>query len=238
MGSLRIMTYNVKGLSLDADGVAEVIRSADAEIVAIQEPPLWWWGIRRFRRLARSIGYEAVTARGLARTTALLVRGDVLDEARHIRPVALSSRISRFRLGWPTPRGYSRMTIRSISVFNVHLSLFAQERAKHVDRIAEAVLQTGANRCVLVGDLNETPDGPAWAAFCPPLRDAGEHLDDPTFPAKAPKRRIDGVLVGEDFAVTRIETIRSDSTAIASDHLPIVVTVTCGPAARAIEAQS
>lgn len=238
MTSLRIMTYNVKGLSLDTDAVAAVIRNVDAEVVAIQEPPLWWWGIRRFRAFAKSLGYEAVTVRGLARTTSLLVRRDVLDEARHIRPVPLSSRISRFRWGWPTPRGYSRMTIRGISIFNVHLSLFGRERAKHVDRIVEAIWQTGPNRCILLGDINETPDGPAWKAFCPPLRDAGEHVDAPTFPAHGPRRRIDGVLVGEDFTVTSIATMVNDTTAIASDHVPIVATVTCGPAARMLTAHS
>ena len=74
--ALRLLTYNVKHLALDRDGVVTVLGDADADVVAVQEPPR---GIFRYRlhQVARAAGLRvALRGRG-ARTTAFLVRADL-----------------------------------------------------------------------------------------------------------------------------------------------------------------
>jgi endonuclease/exonuclease/phosphatase family metal-dependent hydrolase len=86
---------------------------------------------------------------------------------------------------------------------------------------------------VLAGDLNEEPGGRAWEIFAAGgLNDAWAKAQgyggEATFPAKAPHKRIDAVLVSEGIEVTWAgvpEEIGESVLAGASDHCPVVATL-------------
>jgi endonuclease/exonuclease/phosphatase family metal-dependent hydrolase len=56
----------------------------------------------------------------------------------------------------------------------------------------------------------------------------GAELDQPTFPASAPRRRIDTVLVPRDWRVSVVspsDIVGETDLIAATDHLPVVVDV-------------
>ncbi len=77
---------------------------------------------------------------------------------------------------------------------------------------------------VVAGDLNETPDGPAWAR----LRAAGFADEGDrswrTFPADRPAKRLDALLVRGDVRVLSHGDpgLPADLLAAASDHRPVL----------------
>jgi endonuclease/exonuclease/phosphatase family metal-dependent hydrolase len=116
---------------------------------------------------------------------------------------------------------------RLLGVVGCHLSLVPERRVEEVRRVvAAAAMLRGP--VVLAGDLNERPDGPSWAV----LRAAG--FEDPgadpgrpdweTFPADAPRRRIDALLVRGDVRVLEHGDpgVATDLLTRASDHRPVL----------------
>ena len=218
------MTYNVKALSVDAEAAAQVIRDADPDVLGIQEPPRGPVGARRLRRFAAEVGMRPVVVGHGARTTALLVadrRADTVEAAAGVRLPVLGR---RQLIAPPIPRGYARATVAGVPVVVVHLSLDPAERARHVTRILTDVkMRLDAGRqCVVVGDLNERPDGPAWARFGVHLRDAATD-PQPTFNALRPHQRIDAVLVSDGLRVVESQVPDGQAAERGSDHRPVVV---------------
>ncbi|MGH8970457.1 MAG: endonuclease/exonuclease/phosphatase family protein, partial [Actinomycetes bacterium] len=72
------------------------------------------------------------------------------------------------------------------------------------------------------GDLNEAPGQRAWTA----LHDGGLRDPDPasgpTFPATAPRKRIDAVLVSDEVEVVDYRVVDEPGVARASDHRPVL----------------
>lgn len=112
----------------------------------------------------------------------------------------------------------------SLRVWNTHLGLKAEER----ERQAAHILSHGfLADTVFCGDMNENTLGKGMRQVLAALGEAPDArvCDDPSFPAGAPKRRIDHVFAGGDFEMTRCEVVRTETTAVASDHLPIVAEI-------------
>lgn len=109
----------------------------------------------------------------------------------------------------------------TIRVWNTHLGLKAEER----ERQAAHILSGGiAPDTIFCGDMNENTLGKGMQQVLAALGEAPDArvCDDPSFPAGAPKRRIDHVFAGSDYEVIRCEVVRTEVTRVASDHLPIV----------------
>ena len=229
---IRVLSYNIKELKLDAEAVVTVLRESGADVVALQEATRHPTGRRRMRRLARRAGMTCVVAGGGpfgSFTTALFVRADLAGRVVQAtgRPLRWKWWYRRARLVWPTRRGYAVVDTGDVVVLSVHLGLDPRERAAHCRQLQEVVERLGPQRCVLVGDLNETPDGPSWAALGEHLRDAALESrapggDLPTFSVGRPRRRIDAVLVGRDIEVRRVKTVRSEAALRGSDHFPVL----------------
>ena len=236
MPVLRVMTYNLKGLQLDAAAAAAVVRAADPDVVGVQEPPRGPLGRWRLRRFARDAGLRVAVGHGGARTTALLVapRAANVQDARAVRLPWFGPR--ERRTAW-TRRGYSVATVDGVRVVSVHLSLDRLERARHLTRILAEVRAT-EGPCVVVGDLNEQPGGETWGRLGALLRDAhgdasggagGAALSDGrpeparTFSAVRPRRRIDAVLASPGLVPLGARVPDGDAARRASDHLPVVV---------------
>lgn len=229
---IRVLSYNIKELKVDADAVRAVLRESGADVVAIQEATRHPTGRRRMHRLAQSVGMTCAVAGGGpfgSFTTALFVRPNLAGRVVRAsgRPLPWKWWYRRARLVWPTRRGYAVVDTGDLAVVSVHLGLDPRERADHCRRLQTVVERLGPERCVVVGDLNEPPDGPAWAMLGEHLRDAALEVQDPaavqpTFSVARPRRRIDAVLVGADVEVVRVETVRSPAAMRGSDHFPVL----------------
>jgi endonuclease/exonuclease/phosphatase (EEP) superfamily protein YafD len=96
-----------------------------------------------------------------------------------------------------------------------HLSIHADEAGRQLAAVVEALVHRPGPR-LLLGDLNLHP----WDVL-PRVRGAGLSLagGPPTFPAVAPRIRIDHVAHGPELRVTRVEVPETP----VSDHRPLVV---------------
>jgi endonuclease/exonuclease/phosphatase family metal-dependent hydrolase len=76
--------------------------------------------------------------------------------------------------------------------------------------------------------MNDVPGSPAWRLLSEgaDLVDSGAATGEPTFPARAPKRRIDAVMVDPRCTIDAYQVYDHPRAVQASDHRPLVVDVT------------
>ncbi|GIG40537.1 endonuclease/exonuclease/phosphatase family protein [Cellulomonas phragmiteti] len=222
IGTLRVMTYNLRGLREEVDALVEVVRAARPDVLAVQEPPRGLRGRVRLRRFAARTGLRVAVGGGGARTTALLV-----VPHRSVRGA------TALRLPWRpglTRRGAATARVDGVRVVVVHLGLRASERSRHVDLLTRRLLHGSDGPVVVAGDLNERPGGPSWVALTAgggALQDAASvaDADHPTYPADVPRVRIDVVLVDRRLPVLGAHVPDAAAVGVASDHRPLVVDV-------------
>ena len=238
---LRLMTYNIQAGGGNLDGIAEVIRSSGATLVALQEVDVHW---------DKRSGF-ADQATELAKTLDLQVRFAPIyrlpgaDSASPPREygVALLSRypivaftnhaITRLSTqgssASPTPMpGFLEVMIdvggRRVRVFNTHLDYRGDPTVRR-QQVSEslAIIGNSATPVLMFGDLNAVPSAPELQPLFERLRDgwpdtAGRGF---TYPAVNPVRRIDYVLASDHFRVISARVPDSQ----ASDHRPVVMDV-------------
>ncbi len=236
--SLRVLTYNIKSLTLDWSAARRVVTDATPDVVLIQEAPRWLTGPRRMRRFARECGLHVVVGGWRGRGTAILLRPALLPRLAAAQAVAVESRFARFHRGWPTARGYVLVRIAPpgntpssagprtpdvLTLVSAHFSADAAARARH-RRVYRDLVLLEAPALVLGGDLNENPRGPSISALIPPLRHADPE-QGPTSPVREPRTRLDAFLVGDAVAVGSAEVLQGPDVLTGSDHRPVVITV-------------
>lgn len=223
--AVRVVSYNVRDLLDDRDAVAHVVRSCRPDVLCLQEAPRRPLTAHRLRRLARETALRWVCGGRASGGTAVLVhpRLEVVDAEAHQLPVA--GRLTR-------RRGYATASVRTpeggeLTAVSLHLSLRDDERVRHVGAVLDRLSATG-RALVVAGDLNEGPGGPAWDALGRGLTDAGAAGAALTYPARAPRHRIDAVFVSGGVEVVdvhvagAVERLDADVLTAASDHLPLV----------------
>jgi endonuclease/exonuclease/phosphatase family metal-dependent hydrolase len=223
---LRLLSYNVHGLSDDQDALAAVVRAAEPDVVVIQEAP------RRFRWRSKCAA--------LAGRFGLVVAGGGLPALGNLVLTSLRVRAHEETcLRYPlTPGRHMRGAVlvrcsvggTRFVVAGSHLATDATERPGQADFLRKALAEVGEP--LLVGlDLNEGPDGSAWRSLTEGagLVDAAVAVgrpDQPTFPVAAPRRRIDAVLVDPRCEVVDYRVFDPPEARRASDHFPLLVDVT------------
>lgn len=206
------MAWNVRGLKDDRGALVRVLRGLSPDVLALTEPPRGPFGRARLARFADASGLVVVAR---VRTCALLVRADLpTTGARQVR------------LPWTpglTRRGVAVGDVAGVRVHVVHLGIRAREHARHTERLARLVAAS-PGPCVVAGDLNEGPSGSSWRSLRRFLTDLAPG-SGPTYPAAAPRLRIDAVLGRGLVAVggTRAAADRAGDLAAATDHLPVTV---------------
>jgi endonuclease/exonuclease/phosphatase family metal-dependent hydrolase len=215
--SVRVVSYNVHGLSDDRGALNAVVRSLAPDVVVVQEAP------RRFRWRAKcaeiahswhmiyasgglpSLGNLIVVSHRLRVRDAWSLRYP-LKPGRHLRGAA-----------------FARCTVGDVSftVAASHLSTDDDERPRQAERLIQE-LDGVAGPLVLGCDVNDSAAGVSWQRLASGLIDVGASSDEPTFSAVNPKRRIDGLFVSSDIAVESFRVVSDAATRAASDHLPVV----------------
>ena len=127
-GALRVASYNLRDLKDDVDAAVRVVRAIEPDVLCLQEVPRHPFSGHRVADLARRCGLMwAGGHRGSGGTTILTALRVDVGDARHERlPVPRMQR----------ERGYAVATVALpgrdlLEVVSVHLSLDADERARH-----------------------------------------------------------------------------------------------------------
>ena len=228
--TIRVATYNIhrcRGL----DGrtipsrVAEVIRSIEPDVVALQEV----------------IGAGPHGAGHAEELGALLGMGWVMASARHMRGSQFGNVVlsrlpirnhSQYDLSWKTcePRCCQRVDIAfdddTLHLYNVHLGTAFLERRHQAGRLS-AILhdrRIGQPKIVL-GDFNEWMKGLATSMLSERLQsiDLRKHLSRKrTYPGVFPVVHLDHIYYDGQVEVAKLELPRTRLALMASDHLPLV----------------
>ncbi|NAZ87703.1 endonuclease/exonuclease/phosphatase family protein [Kineococcus indalonis] len=233
---LRLATLNVRELLDDGRVLREVLRAVDADVVCLQEVPTHPFAGHRLGDLAADVGLWVVASGREGAGTAVLTAPRVDVRAGAVRAL-------------PTPRWRGRRPVRrrgtaeavvrvpweggwsrEVLVRSVHLGLEEGERLEHAGLLLPGTDPAGpcapwaGAPLVVAGDLNEGPDGPARGVLRGGLTDAAQAVGTgfPTFPARAPRRRIDAVLTDPRLTVTAVRTPAVERAADATDHLAVV----------------
>ena len=223
------MTFNIKSAVRGLDKVAAVTRSAQPDIVALQE-----------------VDNSSRRSKGLDQTAALAERTG-LAHGTHFRTTDLRgggygiALLSRFPLEspvqrpLPVPRGAEPRTVahalvqvagREVSVYATHLipqPYTSASRARQSEVIAGLLADDPRPR-LLMGDLNDLPDSLSVRLLRRQLTDAfvaSGRGPGGTFPLPRPFSmavRLDYVLASQSFLPLCSEVLRVN----ASDHYPLL----------------
>lgn len=217
MVPIRVASYNLRGFRDDRWVAASVVRTIDPDVLCLQEVPRLVVASRQVAAFAAECELDwAGGHRRCGGTTVMTsARMPVLRVDHHRLPVR-----------WPDgSRGYAVAELAAPSGHNVrvvsgHLSLREQERVAHLRTILDAL--GDLRRVVLAGDVNEEPGGAVWTL----LEEAGLRPvspDGPTFTARHPRWRLDGIFAGGDLEVeppVPLDLPQADLVA-ATDHRPL-----------------
>jgi endonuclease/exonuclease/phosphatase family metal-dependent hydrolase len=230
---ITVMTYNIHHAEgtdgkLDLERIAGVIRSADADFVALQEVDVGTkrtHGVNQARELGRLTRMRpffsaAMPFQGGQYGNAILSRFST--PSGHWRAVQL-----------PHQPGGRREPRAAVSVAIVELTEFISTHLDHTpepsDRLAQAeainreLAREGDDTpAILAGDFNCTPDSPPMVELLKQwtLVSGG----GPSIPSSQPSKSIDHVLV-RPAERWRVVSSRVIDEPVASDHRPVVVTL-------------
>ncbi|MCC6263327.1 MAG: endonuclease/exonuclease/phosphatase family protein [Bryobacterales bacterium] len=256
---LRVMTYNIHhgagneecapraagsapaaDCGLNLERIADVIRSARADIVGLQEVDRFWvrsGGVDQPRALAQLLAMSVCFGPNLQLPneegaggpreygTAILSRFPLRDCRNEHLPRVADANEQRGLLSADveTPRGTVRVMV-------THLSVVAADRVPQTEELAKAA---AASRIptVLMGDLNTRPDAASLRPLLARAKDLwtlaghGDGLTSAAHPQRPPRSRIDYILATSGITANGIEVVVNGVTRMASDHYPILARI-------------
>ncbi len=220
---LRVLSYNVRSLRDDRAALGRVIRSAEPDVVLVQEAP-------RFLR------WRSLCAQLARRGNLVVVGGGRAAGANLILSSLAVDVVSTADVLFTPDRGLHRRgtTIAVLTkhgvrfaVAGTHLDLVAGPRLRHVAELHAAIARNVPDQvpALVAGDVNDVPGSPAWQALAAVRRDAFAAAGSGapfTFPAGAPVKTIDAVFVDPRITVTSARVLDGPDVAAASDHRPLL----------------
>lgn len=239
--SLRVMTYNIQYGGGNLDGIAETIRGAAADLVALQEVDAHWSARSGFvdqaavlaERLGMQVRFAPIyqlpgdNASAPLREfgVALLSRYPIVGFTNH----AITRLSTQTDGAAPAPApGLLEATVdvrgTQVRVFNTHLD-YRPDPAVRRQQVTEtlAIIGNPTTPTLLFGDMNAGPSAPELQPLFERLHDSWPASPDAglTYPSTVPVKRIDYVLGSKHF---RVQAARVPDSP-ASDHRPVVVDV-------------
>ncbi|WP_344453563.1 endonuclease/exonuclease/phosphatase family protein [Actinocorallia aurantiaca] len=221
---IRILGYNLRSLRDDPEAVARVVRACAPDVLCLQEVPRFGrWRVRR-DALAAACGMTVLASR---RQAGLAVLG-----GPRTRLLESDYRL----LSWTPPLHRRALALarirvdgRPLAVASTHLDLAPGARLRHGMEILR-LLEACPDPVVLAGDFNEGPEGPTWRLLAGVLQDAHAVAPEggaPTFPSRAPRRRIDAVFADRGLRVLGcgVPEDASGDFPQATDHCPVLARI-------------
>jgi endonuclease/exonuclease/phosphatase family metal-dependent hydrolase len=225
MMSLRVLSYNVHRWGDDRSALARVVRACAPDVMLVQEAPTWFGTRRKRRAMASTFGMQYVAAS--ARNAILVAEGIEIMNPLHWRiwRPFLRRRLRLIATQLPGGAVGGRVTLGSFELALVvcHLGLHIRGRQHELEQVLRGCRSFGTPY-LLVGDLNEEPDGPIWKRLAEEgLTDLGADAGF-TFSSTNPHKRIDGAHLSPDLAgrILPVPAAKEDLAA-ASDHLPMLI---------------
>ena len=225
---LVVASYNVHrcvggdGLG-DVSRIAGVVREMEAGVVGLQEVES---GLRagQLEELSRHTGLAAVAGPTLG--------GDRRGFGNALLTGLPIVAVRRVDLSVPKrePRGLLDVELdwsgRPLHVLTTHFGLSAAERRVQVMLTLGELHLARVGLTILLGDFNE------WLPGGRPLRALqgrfGRDRSPRTFPARRPLFALDRIWVQPRAALGKVRAHRTNLARAASDHLPVVATITRG----------
>jgi endonuclease/exonuclease/phosphatase family metal-dependent hydrolase len=214
---LRILCWNVRGLRDDVNALASTVKAVEPHLMIVQEAP-------------RVVRWRARAADLAARCGLTVVGGGA---SGNLLLASMAVRIGDTSVNrlpftrWQYPRASVRVDAelagRPFSAIGVHLGLTAVERLAHAPLLLGAL--PDARPTVLAGDLNETPEEPAWKLLATALTDVGATDPTPTFSTGSPRRKIDGLFTSPGLPARSYQVLDTPETRRASDHFPLLAEI-------------
>lgn len=242
--TLRVLTYNIhhgEGVDrkLDLDRIAKVIRESGADLVALQEVDVETTRtgkVHQAKALAEKLGYHwvfgpAIDFQGGNYGNAVLSRWPIIDiDFQPLPNPGKTEARSRLDAQIEVP-GLGDIVLASTH-FSHDSAASRVEQAKAVAKAAEPYKH--AKLTLLAGDLNAAPDATELKPLADHWHDPAVGVDPPVFtvPVGKPTKQIDYVLIGKPFANAWTATVRAVDEPTASDHRPLLVTLTVKPAGK------
>lgn len=221
--TVRLMSYNVRGLKDDRAALMRVIRHARPDVLCLQEMPRHPFSDHRIARFADELGLVWGGGNRHRMSTALITspRLDVSATGHGLYTVPRPQE----------PRGYAWAEVSLPGeakwvAISTHLSLYSSMRAGHArELLADEAVPHGVPWAVC-GDFNELEEGPAGRELSAGgLVDAGPRIN--TYAARDPHKRIDFVYASPELSMTTVDmSAVEDDMIVATDHRPLVVDVT------------
>ncbi len=240
---LTAMTYNIhQGFGadgrLDLGRIAQVIASADPDLVALQESDtvrVTSGGVDAVRWLARALGYHEAygpPSREQTYGVAILSRFPI-ESWRYVLLPSVDDQRALVEV---------HVTVRGVAlvVFAAHIGLDRDERQLQAGFVLNLTASV-PGRALLMGDFNSCPTGtcpeygPVTDTVYALLRtqwndswvDAGHPVDDATgytFDSLAPFERIDYIFTRGAIATQSSDVVGPPAPVVASDHRGVVAT--------------
>jgi endonuclease/exonuclease/phosphatase family metal-dependent hydrolase len=233
---LRVLSYNIhhgEGMDgkLDLERIAEIIKSVDPDLVALQEVDK---GTERTDRVDQPAVLAELTGMHVVFEQNIPYQGGEYGNAVLSRvPV---ERYTNHMLPQLTPdeqRGMLEVHIkhagRPIVFYATHFDYHGDdnERLASADMLRDLIQQQKTKTIIVAGDLNTRPDSAVMAKVTAFLVDAHDQANDPgvdpayTYPADTPDRRIDYVMHPTNAGLSATESRVMDEP-VASDHRPLL----------------
>lgn len=239
----RTITYNIhRAIGVDRrfrlDRIIKILAHYQADIVLLQEVDI---GVPRSRKmnlaheLASQLSYNFLAV-GLN----VQLRQGYYGNATLSRFPILRKRNIDLTIGTHKRRGCQHTTLQLsnaanqqlLDVFNVHLGLSAQERARQIGMLVQSVeFATLENHlpCLVGGDFND------WRSLLPPvftdilgfvsatsIKTSGNQ-DIATYPSFSPAGSLDKIFFRGGLKKITCRSCSLPASRMASDHLPIIV---------------
>lgn len=224
---MRVLSYNIHRWGDDRAALSRVFAAAAPDVALVQEAPTWFGTRRKRRAMAASVGMTYVA--GAARNIILVADGIELTEPRHWRVwrpfVRRRLRLVATQLPGGAVGAQVQLDGAGVALAVCHLGLHTLGRQRELAQVLRGCEGFGTPY-LLVGDLNEEPDGPVWKRLAEAgLVDLGADAG-PTFPSSGAYKRIDGAHASPDLSARLLPLKASrEDLAAASDHLPMLIEV-------------
>lgn len=219
---VRAVSWNVHRC-IGSDGhyspqrVADVLKSLDADIIALQEIDSSLKTVNEQDQLsyiATALGMEPVMGPTLTRDYGAY--GNAILSSREIL------KCEEYDLSYRKfePRGALAVEISDMRLINTHLGLTYWERAFQIDRLLGEIVWREQKRTLLLGDFNE------WLPLTGNMRRLERSFLRsprlPTFPSRWPRFALDRILLSGPVDSLSHHVVRDSLARVSSDHLPIV----------------